>query len=148
MTDNGCKGCSSVPTHRHRIICQFSLILFRILLILDSYWIVCNILCIVLIFLLLYCNFSYKLCPQISMGFFKTIRLRLINKVFYLLKCSYPCGFTMWHFQHYPAERGSFDLTSPTRNEKTMTIVYSALPQVNSPDLLATMTVFLHPVIF
>ena len=82
------------------------------------------------------------------MEFFKTIRLRLINKVFYILKCSYPCEFTMWHFQHYPAERGPFDLTSPTRNEKTMTIVYSALPLVNSPHLLATMKVFLHPVIF
>ena len=46
-------------------------------------------LCIVLIFLLLYCNFNYKLCPQISMEFFNTIRLRLINKVFYILKCSY-----------------------------------------------------------
>lgn len=53
------------------------------------------------------------------MGFFKAIRLRHFNKVFYQLKCPYPCGFPMWHFKHYPgAERESFDLTSPTRNKK------------------------------
>ena len=146
MTDNGCKGCSLCSSSSYNLTIFLNFISntshFRFLL--DCVQYIMHSLNI----FTLYCNFNYKLCPQISMGFFKTIRLRLINKVFYLLKCSYPCGFTMWHFQHYPAERGCFDLTRPTRNEKTMTIVYSALPLVNSPHLLATMKVFLHPVIF
>ena len=36
----------------------------------------------------------------------------------------------------------SFDLTSPTRTEKTIAIVYLALRLVDSPNLLSTMKVF------
>ena len=54
----------------------------------------CNILCIVLIFVLLYCNSNYKLFPQISMGFFLSYTVWRINKVsIYLSICKIKIKF-------------------------------------------------------
>lgn len=50
--------------------------------------------CIVLIFVLLYCNSNYKLFPQISMGFFLSYTVWRINKVsVYLSICKIKIKF-------------------------------------------------------
>ena len=71
-----------LSTHHNNLILQFSLSYFRLSL---EY----NILYLVEIFFYFYISkvkfqlFNYKLCPQVSIGWFPSYTARHINKVFY-----------------------------------------------------------------